>query len=224
MSVVAIVPCRDEALSIETVVSDLLGIGVDRVIVCLDPLSKDGTAELAETAGATVILAATSGYDGPVLAGVTHLQRVGYQGNVLFLDGGNKYEVDSLRNFLVHADPKSALVFGIRDHHLFWHQKLGNVGFSTILFLRYRRWVKDVSSVRLMSMDSIARLKYEDRQFSLPFQTVVHALHARMTISYVPIRCKKRVGLSKVSGSKRNSARAAMQMGLSLLRKPSGLR
>jgi glycosyltransferase involved in cell wall biosynthesis len=223
MKTVAIVPCRDEQQSVVTVTEQLLAIGVDRVVICIDPGTTDDTESRAHSAGATVVHAPTSGYDGPVLAGIALLRNEGYQDRVLFLDGGDKYDITSIGALLSNATIAD-VTFGIRNDDLYWHQRLGNLGFACLLFLRYRHWVKDVSSVRLMSMATIERVKYEDRQFSLPFQTVVHALHCKMSISYVPIRCRKRTGVSKVSGSRKNSAKAAKQMGLALLKKPDGLR
>ena len=78
-----------------------------------------------------------------------------------------------------------------------------------------------MSSVRLVPLRVLGELQLVDRQFSLPFQTVVNALALRKTIHYLPIRCvETRTGHSKVSGSKSNSARAALQMAISLLRVP----
>ena len=52
-TLVAVVPCRNEALSIAAVVDDLHRIGVVDVVVALDPASSDGTDELARERGAT---------------------------------------------------------------------------------------------------------------------------------------------------------------------------
>lgn len=217
----AIVPCRNEAESIEHVLDDLGGIGVTTVLVCLDPASSDDTDVRAAAHGATIVRAMSSGYDGPVLAGIAALEADGFVGRVLFLDGGNKYIMASIGDLLRSVDPNADLVFGVRDTQLFWHQRLGNLLFSGVLFLRYRHWVKDTSSVRVISMATLRRLQYEDRQFSLPFQTVVNALALRLTIQYVPIRCTAaRTGLSKVSGSPRNSARAAREMIRALIKRP----
>ena len=71
----------------------------------------------------------------------------------------------------------------------------------------------------LDSNDEEYELEFEDRQFSLPFQTVLHALARGMTLKYVPIRCTPtRTGASKVSGQWRNSLKAAEQMGISFFR------
>ena len=113
------------------------------------------------------------------------------------------------------------MVFGLRDAAMMWHQKLGNALFRAVLFLRFRQHVADISSVRLISMQVLQELQLTDRQFSLPFQTVVNALALGKRIHYVPIRCRDgRTGDSKVSGSLRNSAKAAKQMLVSLRNAP----
>ena len=218
----AIVPCKNEELSVAKVIEDLRSIGLSLILIGLDPGSTDRTAEIAEALGANVVRATSGGYDGPVLACIAELERTGFEGSVLFLDGGNKYVVDSIRELLSAADPRADMTFGVRDAHLFWHQKLGNLLFASVLFLRYRKWVTDVSSVRLIPMPVLRRLHYEDREFSLPFQTVVHGLALEMDMRYFPIQCTpKRTGVSKVSGSKRNSMKAARQMFVALLKKPN---
>ena len=216
---VAVVPCRNEAESIRTVITDLRSIRVDRIIVALDPKSSDATASLAADLGVDVVVAERSGYDGPCLSALRHLRSRGYRGSVLFLDAGNKYNMDSVGELLDVVDPSADITFGIRDTQWQWHQRTGNLLFRAAVLVRYRHNMRDVSSVRVATMSVLDRLNYEDRQFSLPFQTVIHALHRDMTLRYVPIRCtQNRTGLSKVSGQWRNSLRAAKQMGLSFLK------
>jgi glycosyltransferase involved in cell wall biosynthesis len=218
--IAAVVPCQNEAKSIEGLVAGLLRIGVQTVIVSVDPLSSDGTAEVAAAAGAIVVSSTVSGYDGPVLTGVARASAT-RASHVLFLDAGRKYDLDSIGALLAAADPSADMTFGIRDAQQFWHQKLGNNLFKVVLKLRFGgSWVQDVSSVRLIRTEVIPKLQLEDREFSLPFQTVVHALKQGMRIDYFPIRCTVRVGVSKVSGNKRNSAKAAKQMLLCIAKAP----
>jgi glycosyltransferase involved in cell wall biosynthesis len=218
---VAVIPCKNEQGSIVDVITDLRAIGVERVVIGLDPGSADDTAVLAEQSGAVVIKAEASGYDAPCLAAINHLQFDGFAGFVLFLDAGNKYEMDSVGAMLDSLDGACDLTFGIRDAQTFWHQRLGNFGYRCALFARYRHWAKDISSVRVVRMESLIAMRLEDRQFSLPFQTIVHGLVLGHCVSYTPIRCRKyRVGESKVSGDPRNSLRAFRQMLRSLRRVP----
>jgi len=218
---VAIVPCRNEAPSINSVLKELTRIGVGRVIVAVDPRSTDITATLAAEAGAQVVHSLTSGYDGPCLAGIAALTAEGFDGDVLFLDAGDKYEMDSVAALLDGLDPAADITFGIRDAQMKWHQRMGNNMFKVVLFLRFRSWVQDVSSLRVMRMPVITELKLQDHQFSLPFQTIVHALMLKKHICYVPIHCTPiRTGVSKVSGEWRNSAKAARQMLISMVRVP----
>jgi hypothetical protein len=221
VEVVALIPCRDEAGSIANVIDELRAIGVARVVVALDPASSDDTIVLAERAGAVVIKAESSGYDGPCLAAIDVLHAEGFDGSVLFLDAGNKYEMASVGALLDRLDSSVDLAFGIRDAQTFWHQRLGNLAYRGALFLRFRHWSKDISSLRVVRMSSLLAMRLEDRRFSLPFQTIVHALVLGLNISYTPIHCTGvRVGESKVSGNPRNSLRAAQQMLRSLRRVP----
>ncbi len=218
-ALVAVVPCRNEALSIAAVVDDLHRIGVVDVVIALDPASSDGTDELAREQGATIVRASASGYDAPCLAALDHLADRGFSGWVLFLDAGNKYVMETIGALIDTADPMADITFGIRDSQWRWHQRIGNTMFRAAVFLRYRHNLHDVSSVRLAKFDSLRLLEFEDRQFSLPFQTVLHALARGMTLKYVPIGCTPtRTGASKVSGQWRNSLKAAKQMGISFFR------
>jgi glycosyltransferase involved in cell wall biosynthesis len=218
--VAAIIPCRNEAGSIAALVEQLRGIGVARIIVAMDPKCTDRTAAAASSVGAEVVLSAVSGYDGPVLTGIAALHE--FTGWILFLDAGDKYKVSTIGDLIQQSDPAATMTFGIRDHQLFWHQRFGNNVFKAVLWARFRgHWAKDVSSVRLIRTDVVPLLQLEDRQFSLPFQTLVHGLKQEFRIDYIPIECtKNRVGVSKVSGSPRNSAKAAIQMLLSVWKAP----
>ncbi len=190
-------------------------------MIGLDPNSSDRTAKIAQEHGAEVVIAPNTGYDSPCLAALDYLRADQYRGEVLFLDAGNKYYMDSIQRFLFEADENADLTWGIRDTAMLWHQKLGNSFFRAVLQIRYKQPVLDISSVRLFSMHLADQLLLEDRQFSLPFQTIVHSLALHKTIHYIPIRCTdSRTGISKVSGSKRNSAKAAKQMLTSLFRVP----
>jgi hypothetical protein len=225
-TIAAIVPCKDEALSIGELVSGLRGLGIGTVVVSIDAANSDTTAAKATAAGAVVVQSGRSGYDGPVLAGIE--AAVEPNGTpvpptwLLFLDAGNKYHLESIGNLIRTADPSTPLTFGVRDHQLFWHQRIGNLVFAAILWARFgQHRCKDVSSVRLIRAEVIDQLQYEDRQFSLPFQTVVHALKQGLHIDYIPIRCQQhRTGSSKVSGTPRNSARAAREMLLAIKKAP----
>lgn len=219
--VAAVVPCRDEAGSIDPLVRGLLGSVVDRVVVGLDPASRDDTHEIAVRAGATVVVSPRSGYDGPCLAAVDRLRADGFDGDVLFLDAGSKYVLESIGALVDARASDGALTFGIRDHQTFWHQRLGNWAYRMALLARYRHWARDISSVRVVPIEVLDALRLQDRAFSLPFQTIVHALELGLDIDYVPIRCTAaRIGASKVSGSPRNSLRAAVQMARSLMSVP----
>ena len=218
-ALVAVVPCRNEGQSIGTVIDDLRGIGVMEVIVALDPASSDTTDATATDHGATVVRAPASGYDAPCLAALDHLADRGFDGWVLFLDAGNKYEMQTLSVLIDTAIPIVDITFGIRDSQWRWHQRIGNNLFRLAVLVRYRHNLQDVSSVRLARFESLRSLALEDRQFSLPFQTVLNALDRGMTLQYVPIRCTKaRTGTSKVSGQWRNSLKAASQMSTSFFR------
>ncbi len=218
--VAAIVPCRNEAGSIGGLITQLRSVGVTRIVVAIDPQCTDDTAAVAAASGAEVVHSEVSGYDGPVLAGIRELHE--FTGSILFLDAGDKYDVNTIGELIRHADPAADMTFGIRDHQLFWHQRLGNNLFKVVLWIRFHRhWAADISSVRLIHSEIIPQLLLEDRQFSLPFQTLVHGLKLGLRIDYRPIRCtKQRIGVSKVSGSPKNSFKAAVQMMLSISKAP----
>jgi hypothetical protein len=190
------------------------------VVVSIDPACNDTTESVARAAGATVVRAPRSGYDGPVLAGVGAVTSA--TTHILFLDAGGKYVMDSVAELLRATNPQAPIVYGVRDAQQFWHQRLGNMLFALVLRIRFRGpWVADVSSLRLIRADVLPLLRLEDRQFSLPFQTTVHALKQGIPIVFIPIRCTaSRIGVSKVSGSHRNSAQAALQMALSIMKAP----
>ena len=64
-----IAPCLDEAAAIGPLVRGLLAVGVDEVLV-VDGGSRDGTPEIAVTAGARVVVEPRRGYGRACAAGV----------------------------------------------------------------------------------------------------------------------------------------------------------
>ena len=99
----AVIPARNEAGNIATVVAELADLHttgqgriVDEIVVC-DNGSTDGTGERARTAGAQVVRQPTPGYG---IACLTALAALGPVDVVLFVDGDRSCRIDQATGLL----------------------------------------------------------------------------------------------------------------------------
>jgi glycosyltransferase involved in cell wall biosynthesis len=204
MRIVTIIPTLDEEAAIDGVVRAVSRELVHEVIV-VDNGSRDGTAAVAQAAGATVIQEPRRGYGSACLAGA-HTAR---QADILvFLDGDGSddpAELPRVLHPLLHG--QADLVLGSRtlgqdDHSgLTPQQRLGNFVVTSLVRLLYGVALTDIGPFRAITQSAFQALGMEHQTYGWPVEMVVKAAKKGYRIVEVPVSCHKRIGRSKVAGT-----------------------
>ena len=213
LTVGAVVPARNEAGNIASVVTELLELHtdagervVDDVVVC-DNGSTDGTADRAREAGARVVVEARPGYGVACLTALAALRPVDV---VLFADGDRscrtRQAVDLLRAVADGAD----MVVGSRalgrmeSGALSPPQIAGNRVAALLIRLLWGATVTDLGPFRAIRADALRRLHMRDTAYGWTVEMQVKAIQSDLRLVETPVdSLRRRSGRSKVGGTVR---------------------
>jgi glycosyltransferase involved in cell wall biosynthesis len=210
-----IIPCLDEEPAIGSLVRALLtelDSSRDRVIV-VDNGSRDRTAEVARSAGAEVVAEPRRGYGRACLAGV----RAAEDGIAVFLDGdGADHPEDVDRVVGPLREGRADLVVGARRDRepgsMTTFQRAGNRFATGLMSAMYGAPVTDLGPMRAIRVDRLLALQPAARTYGWATEMTVKALRAGYRYLEVPVRHRRRIGTSKVSGTLSGSVRAGARI------------
>jgi glycosyltransferase involved in cell wall biosynthesis len=199
-------PCLDEQATIATVVrkarARLDEIGVAYEILVVDNGSEDGSAELAEEAGATVVHEQRRGYGSAYLAGFA-AARGRY---IVMGDADLTYDFREIPHFVEKLDDGAELVMGDRMDNIHpgampWlHRYVGNPVLTGILNVFFRTGVKDAHcGMRALRRDVLPRLDLRTVGMEFASEMVIRASKEKLDIRQFPIEYHPRGGESKLS-------------------------
>jgi glycosyltransferase involved in cell wall biosynthesis len=215
MKISVVIPTYNEAPAIAEVIAAVPQNKIQEIIV-VDNGSTDGTAEKAAAAGARVIHEPRKGYGSACWAGANSIRNSDI---IVFLDGDRSDDPAQLERIAAPVIQGQAdLVIGSRiggkleKGSMPLHAKLGNRVIVFLLRLLYDVRITDIGSFRAIPTRLLADLHMEQMTYGWPVEMVVKAARKGLRIQSVPIRYRKRVGVSKVTGSLRGSVLAAYYM------------
>ena len=215
--IAVVIPARNEERSIALVLRDI-PTTYHPLIIVVDNGSRDRTAEVAKRHGAVVLREPLPGYGNVMLSGLAYLATHPVD-IVVFLDGDySDYPEEMPRLVEPIQRGESDLVLSTRLKPLFdkaalpSHVIYGNrlCVFLTNLFFGTR--YTDLGPFRAIRYDALMRLQMEDRNYGWTIEMQIKAkLHGLRTME-VPVRYRKRVGQSKISGTIRGSVLAGSKI------------
>lgn len=218
MNIVAIIPALNEEEAIGPLVTAVLP-HVTQVVV-VDNGSTDSTADVARTAGATVVHEVRRGYGAACMAGVEATPDADVY---VFLDGDGADPPEHIPSLLraLEAHPEG-IVLGIRRGDvapgaMLWHQRLGNLGMAWLMRRLYGWPVHDLASYKVIGASTLRRLEVQDRAMGWTAELLSRCAATRLPLTEIATGYRKRPGKSKVSGSLRGSLRAAWQLNTAIL-------
>jgi glycosyltransferase involved in cell wall biosynthesis len=208
LTISVVIPAYNEAGAISEVIGCVPRHQVREIIV-VDNGSTDGTAERAAAAGARVIYEARKGYGSACRAGARAARKSDL---IVFLDGDRSDDPAQLERIVepIIRD-RADLVIGSRiggnleKGSMPLHAQLGNRLVVFLLRLFYGVRITDIGSFRAVRSRELFSLGMEQMTYGWPVEMVVRAARHGLRIRSVPIRYRKRIGVSKVSGSLRGS-------------------
>lgn len=218
LSCALVIPALDEEGAIGEVVRGFAEVRrpsgepwLDEIVVA-DNASTDGTAEVARTAGASVVPAPHRGYGNACLAGLAHLaaRPGGPPDVVVFADGDGANVASELPDLVGPIEEGLAdLVIGSRVRRgdadaLTVPQRFGN-RLATLLFRGlYGVKASDLGPFRAIRWHTLAGLGMNDRNYGWTMEMQVKAAKGGVRTLEVDVSNKARAaGQSKVSGTVR---------------------
>lgn len=208
--VAVVIPAYNEEASLPLVLADLPPVG--RVVVG-NNASTDGTARVAAEAGAVVVHEPQRGYGAACLAALAWLAEAERSGEfrpevVVFLDGDYSDHPEELPQV---ARPVLAgecdLVIGSRltgerepramPPQSVWGNRLACFLMRLLWGVRYT----DLGPFRAIGWRSLQAIGMADTNYGWTIEMQIKAARAGLRIRETPVRYRRRVGVSKISGT-----------------------
>jgi glycosyltransferase involved in cell wall biosynthesis len=210
-SVAVVIPVLDEAEAIGRVVAAIPRSAVTEIIV-VDGGSRDQTVEVALAAGARVVVERRRGYGRACAsgAGATSCDVI------VYLDGDGSDDASQVERVVEPLLRGEAdLVLGaradVRDRAMTVFAHLGNVLAAAIISARWGQPVTDLPSFKAIRRSDLVRLGMTEATYGWTVEMIVKSARKRLRITGIPLTYYQRVGgVSKVSGNRRASAKAAI--------------
>jgi glycosyltransferase involved in cell wall biosynthesis len=214
MRVDVVIPAFNEERVVGDVVSSIPRPPVERVVVA-DNNSRDRTAAVAAAAGAIVVPAPRQGYGSACLAGLGWLREHQPPDVVAFLDADGSDFAEELPLLLQPIDGERAdLVIGSRTlgrrepGALLPQARAGNLVACALIALLYGHRYTDLGPFRAVRWQALERLAMRDPDFGWTAEMQVKALRHGLRVAEVPVSYRRRVGVSKITGTLWGTLRA----------------
>ncbi|UYZ64387.1 glycosyltransferase family 2 protein [Hymenobacter weizhouensis] len=216
-----IIPAYNEEQSIGRVLAEIPA-GLVREVVVVDNNSTDRTGEAARAGGATVLREPRPGYGHACLAGIAHcLSRPPQEQPdiFVFLDGDySDYPADMTALVAPLLRREADLVIGSRAlgqreaGSMLPQQVFGNWLATTLLRWLYGARFTDLGPFRAIRREALQRIGMRDTTYGWTVEMQLKAAKLGMRSVEVPVRYRRRIGVSKVSGTVRGTLGAGYKI------------
>jgi len=213
-----IIPAYNEANSIAKVIHEIPAI-VSEIIV-VNNNSSDDTAINATRAGATVLNETRKGYGYACLCGMDYIAKKSRKPNIIvFIDGDYSDYPEELSKIVKPIlDDNVDLVIGARikalreDGSMTPQQIFGNKLATFLMKLFFRSTFTDLGPFRAIKYEKLLEMEMEDKTYGWTIEMQLKALKNNMSYVEIPVHYKKRIGVSKVSGTIKGSIFAGVKI------------
>jgi glycosyltransferase involved in cell wall biosynthesis len=194
-----------------------------QVIIVADNGSRDRTADVARSRGATVVSELERGYGAACLRAIGALPETIEA--VVFMDADAS---DDPAEAALLLEPiytgRADLVLGSRTlgraeaGALAPHQIFGNRLATWLIRALFRHRYTDLGPFRAIRADALRKLGMRDRNYGWTIEMQIKALRQGLRVLEVPVSYRRRVGVSKISGNWRASLAAGAKIIWTVLR------
>ncbi|MBD0851621.1 glycosyltransferase family 2 protein [Maribacter arenosus] len=213
-----IIPAHNEADSIAQVIHEIPKTVSEIVVV--NNNSTDDTAITAKKAGATVLNETKMGYGYACLCGMEYVAKQSDRPDIIvFIDGDySDYpkELTKLVQPIIEQNIDFVIGARVKDKReagsMTPQQIFGNWLATFLMKLFFGATFTDLGPFRAIKYEKLLALEMEDKTYGWTVEMQLKALKEKLTYIEVPVRYKKRIGISKVSGTIKGSIFAGIKI------------
>lgn len=212
-----LIPALNEEKSIPRVLQAISREWVRRVVV-VDNGSADATSLAARQNGAEVVLEPQRGYGQACLRGLAHLAQ-DPPDVVVFLDGDYSdfpEELPRLLGPIVEGDADLVIgsrTIGARESGALLPQAVwGNWLACTLIDAIYGYRFTDLGPFRAVTWNALKEIGMQDQDFGWTVEMQVKAARKAVRAVEVPVSYRRRIGVSKVTGTVKGSVKAGYKI------------
>lgn len=215
--IVVIIPAFNEENGIGQVLSEIPKDLVEEVVV-VNNASTDDTEKIARDAGATVLREEIPGYGRACLKGIEYV-RQNPPDVVVFLDADHSDYPEEMTSVVEPIlDRNADLVIGSRalgnreKGSMTPQQVFGNWLATGLLKLFYNVRFTDLGPFRAIRFDKLMAIDMQDKTYGWTVEMQLKAAKMKMNCVEVPVRYRKRIGFSKISGTIKGTVMAGYKI------------
>lgn len=216
-----IIPAYNEEDSISFVLKEIPASLVREVVV-VSNASTDRTDERARAAGATVLREERKGYGAACLRGIAYLSDKSPEDQpdiVVFLDGDYSDYPEEMPTLVAPIIEEGIdMVIGSRalgkrqSGSMLPQQIFGNWLATTLIRLIYKVSFTDLGPFRAIRFEALQAIKMQDQTYGWTVEMQVKAAKMGLTSTEVAVNYRKRIGVSKVTGTVKGSILAGYKI------------
>lgn len=215
--IAVIIPVLNEEDSIGRVIGDIPA-ELNATVIVADNGSVDGSMEAAQRAGAIVVREDERGYGAACLRGM--LEAACHEPDIIvFLDGDYSDfpgEMPLLIEPILQDDADMVIGSRVRGRHeqgaLLPQARFGNWLSTRLIKLFWRIEFTDLGPFRSIRWPALQALGMADRNYGWTVEMQIKAAKHGLQCREVPVSYRKRIGVSKVTGTIQGTVKAGVKI------------
>lgn len=224
LKIFIIIPAINEEQSIAKVINDIPKKTVTEIIV-VDNGSSDNTISEAESAGATVLKENERGYGAACLKGIQYInnKKTDSDDIIVFLDGDySDYPGQMTKVIKPITEENYDMVIGSRilgrksgtveNGALLPQAVFGNWLSTRLIKLIWNYSYTDLGPFRAVKISALKKMNMTDRNYGWTVEMQIKAAKLKLKCTEVSVSYRKRIGVSKVTGTITGSVKAGFKI------------
>jgi glycosyltransferase involved in cell wall biosynthesis len=217
VKIAVIIPAFNEAPSIGKVVK-AIPKEINALVIVVNNGSTDNTVEEAENAGAIVLNEPRKGYGWACLKGIDYANEQ-HAEILVFMDGDFSDHPHEMIQLIAPIEAGEmdfvigSRVLGERERgSLTPQQVFGNWLATRLTRIFYGAKFSDLGPFRAIHADSLNSLNMSDKTYGWTIEMQIKAAKKKLRFCEIPVSYRKRIGVSKVSGTIKGTVLAGIKI------------